>query len=96
MAVLAMEAIGIARSGQALSLAEAGKLSIRGPHPMWTFGGNKARGHALGASGMYQIVEAALQLCGQAKDNQVAGAEVALVQCLGSFGSTAITHVLSR
>jgi acetyl-CoA C-acetyltransferase len=96
MGALSMEAVGISKPGQALGLAEDGLLSIRGPRPMWTFGGNKARGNALGASGMYQIVEAAMQLCEKAGDNQVPDARVALVQCLGSFGSTAVTHVLAR
>jgi acetyl-CoA C-acetyltransferase len=63
---------------------------------MWTFGGNKARGHAPGASGVYQVVESVLQLRGTAGENQVDGAELALVQCLGSFGATAVTHVLKR
>ena len=45
---------------------------------------------------MYQAVEAALQLRGQAGENQVKDAEVALVQSLGGPASTAVTHVLER
>ena len=93
--VLSIEAIGLARPGRALELAERGDLHIRGARPMWTFGGNKSRGNPFGASGLYQVVEAALQLRGDAGPNQVAGASTAFVQCLGSFGSTAVTHVLS-
>jgi acetyl-CoA C-acetyltransferase len=96
MAALSLEAVGLAEPGQALSLAGEGALSIYGTHPAWTFGGHKSRGHAIGAAGLYQVVEAALQLRGQAGDNQVRGATTALVQCLGSFGSTAVTHVLRR
>ncbi len=96
MGALSLEAIGLADKGQALKLAEGDALSLKGAHPAWTFGGHKARGHTLGASGMYQIVEAALQLRGDAGQNQVADARTALVQSLGSFGSTAFTHVLSR
>lgn len=94
MAALSLEAIGLAKPGQALSLADGDALAIDGPHPTWTFGGHKSRGNALGAAGLYQVVEAALQLRGQAGDNQVRGATSALVQCLGSFSSQAVTHVL--
>ncbi|MCP4603154.1 MAG: thiolase family protein [Proteobacteria bacterium] len=96
MAALSLEAVGLSEPGQALALAAGDALTIDGPHPTWTFGGHKARGHTLGASGLYQVVEAALQLRSDAGDNQVRGAETALVQSLGSFGSTAITHILSR
>jgi acetyl-CoA C-acetyltransferase len=50
----------------------------------------------LGAAGMYQIVEASLQLRGEAGPNQVPGARRALVQALGGAAATAITHVLER
>jgi acetyl-CoA C-acetyltransferase len=43
---------------------------------------------------VYQIVEAALQLRGEAGANQAAQARRALVQTLGGPASTAITHVL--
>ena len=62
--------------------------------PRGTFGGLKARGHPVGASGAYQIVEAAAQLRGEAGANQVAGARVALTQSIGGHGSIAVTHVL--
>ena len=94
LAALSVEAVGLADRGRALEAA-AGDAFVRGgPKPLWTFGGLKARGHAPGASGVYQIVEAALQLRGEAGAAQVRGASAALVQCLGSFGSTAVTHIL--
>jgi acetyl-CoA acetyltransferase len=49
---------------------------------------------APGASGVYQLVEAVSGLRGDAGDNQVPGATKALVQCLGSFGAQAVTHIL--
>jgi acetyl-CoA C-acetyltransferase len=59
-----------------------------------TAGGLKARGNPGGASGAYQVVEAVLQLRGQAGANQVANARRALVQCLGGPAASAATHVL--
>jgi len=96
IAALAIEAIGLADAGRALLSAEQGEFRIGGRFPLWTFGGNKARGHAPGASGLYQIVESVLQLRGTAGENQVKDAKLALVQCLGSFGATAVTHVLGQ
>ncbi len=96
MAALSLEAVGIAEPGRALEAAANGLLSIEGKRPTFTFGGHKARGHAIGASGVYQVVEATAQIRGEAGENQVSGATSALVQCLGSFGSTAVTHVLGR
>ena len=57
-------------------------------------GGLKARGFPLGAAGVYQAVDAVTQLRGQAGENQVQGARVALVQSLGGPASTAVTHIL--
>jgi len=94
LAVLSIEAVGLADRGHALARAQAGDFLLGGAIPLWTFGGLKARGNAAGAAGVYQVVEAALQLKGAAGDNQVAGARLALVQCLGSFGAMAVTHVL--
>lgn len=94
--LLSLEAAGLAPRGEGWKLAESGALAIGGKLPVNTMGGFKARGHPLGASGVYQIVEAALQLRGQAGNNQVSGAQCALVQCLGGPASTAVTHVLER
>jgi len=59
-------------------------------------GGLKARGNPWGATGVYQAVEAALQLRWQAANNQIPGAKWGMVQCLGGPASTAITHIFER
>ena len=64
------------------------------PSPPWA--GLKARGNPGGATGVYQAVEATLQLRGCAGGAQVPGARRALIQCLGGPASSAITHVLER
>jgi acetyl-CoA C-acetyltransferase len=69
---------------------------LDGKIPISTFGGLKARGYPGGATGVYQIVEAVIQLMGLAGDNQVKGAKNALVQSLGGPASTVVTHILSR
>jgi len=91
---MSLEACGFAPRGEALKRAAHGCFSPGGCVPLSTFGGLKARGHPVGASGAYQIVEAAMQLRGEAGANQVPGARVALTQSVGGHGSIAVTHVL--
>ena len=94
LAALALEACGLAERGQGWQLARDGEIGRRGRVPMSTFGGLKARGNPIGATGLYQIVEAAQQVRGTAGDCQVSGARVALAQNLGGTGATAVTHIL--
>jgi acetyl-CoA C-acetyltransferase len=95
-AVLSLEAADLARPGEGWKLGADGSLRPGGRMPVMTMGGLKARGNPLAAAGMYQIVEAALQLRGQAGAAQLPRARRALVQSLGGPASTAITHVLER
>ncbi|MCE1255514.1 MAG: thiolase domain-containing protein [Anaerolineae bacterium] len=95
-APLALEAAGFAARGEGCKLAENDALALTGKLPILTMGGGKARGYALGAAGLYQVVEAVLQLRGQAGLNQVKNARRALVQSLGGAASTVVTHVLEK
>lgn len=94
-AALSLEAAGFASQGQGWLLAKPEVIGLKGQIPVATFGGLKARGHPIGATGVYQAVEATLQLRGEAGENQVSGAKLALIQCLGGMASTAAAHVLS-
>ncbi|MCB9006197.1 MAG: thiolase domain-containing protein [Ardenticatenaceae bacterium] len=96
MAALSLEAAGFAAPGEGWQLARDGEIGRNGRIPISTFGGLKARGNPGGATGMYQIVEVARQLRGQAGDNQIADAKVGMAQNLGGSGATAVTHVLSN
>jgi acetyl-CoA C-acetyltransferase len=93
-AALVLEASGFYERGTAPRHAADGAITISGTTPVATGGGNKARGDVAGAAGVYQIVELARQLRGEAGKAQVAGAHVAFAQCLGGVGATAVTHVL--
>jgi acetyl-CoA C-acetyltransferase len=95
-AVLSLEAAGFAAPGEGWKLGQDGCLDLHGSLPIQTMGGMKARGNSLAASGVYQAVEAALQLRGEAGANQIEGARRALIQSLGGPASTAVTHVLER
>lgn len=95
--VLSLEAAGFAARGAGWRMAQNGgeAIGLTGTLPISTFGGLKARGNPVGATGVYQAVEAVQQLRGRAGKNQVVNAKVACIQNLGGIASTAITHVLT-
>jgi acetyl-CoA C-acetyltransferase len=93
-ALLSLEAAGYAERGEGWRLAQDNCLGLGGSLPICTMGGSKARGNPGGAVGVYQAVEAVIQLRGLAGDNQVKDARRAMIQCLGGPSSTAATHIL--
>jgi acetyl-CoA C-acetyltransferase len=95
-AALCLEAAGFAPAGQGWKLAADGSIALTGQIPCATQGGSKGRGDPGGATGVYQAVEAVLQLQGRAGQNQIQAAKVAMIQCLGGPASTAVTHLLER
>jgi acetyl-CoA C-acetyltransferase len=96
MAALSLEAAGFADKGQGVRVAMDGEIGIDGRIPICTMGGLKARGHPVGATGMYQIVEAVQQLRGLAGENQVKNARLGMTQNVGGSGATVATHILER
>ena len=96
IAALSLEAAGFAERGRGWQLAQDDQLGLHGLLPIATFGGLKARGNPIGATGVYQAVEATLQLRGYAGSNQVPNARRALIQSLSGPAASAVTHVLER
>jgi len=94
MAVLSLEASGFAKRGQGIILGLEDEINPNGKIPITTRGGLKARGHPVGATGIYQIVEVVEQLRGQAGSTQVKGAKIGMAQNIGGSGATIITHIL--
>ena len=64
--------------------------------PITTFGGLKARGHPVGATGIYQMVECFLQLTDAAGENQVHGARTAMSQNFSGAAAVVFTHIMER
>jgi len=96
MAALSLEANGFAEPGRGPTLAKNGSIKIDGRIPVATRGGLKARGHPVGATGMYQIVEVVQQLRGKAGETQVPRFDFGMAQNIGGSGSNIVTHVLKR
>lgn len=96
MAALSLETCGFAERGQGVRVAQAGDILPNGRIPICTMGGLKGRGHPVGATGLYQIAEATLQLRGEAGEAQIDGARIAMTQNIGGSGATIATHILER
>lgn len=94
MTPLILESLGLYPKGEGWCAAVEGEIALDGKVPISTFGGLKARGHPVGATGMYQLVEATHQLRGEAGGNQVPDARTALVQNMGGTGATISVHIL--
>ena len=94
MSALSLEACGFAERGQGVRLGLDDEISPNGRVPVCTRGGLKARGHPVGATGIYQIVEVVQQLRGECGQTQVDGAKIGMAQNIGGSGATIITHIL--
>jgi acetyl-CoA C-acetyltransferase len=93
MACLSLEAGGFAERGKGPKLAMDDEIRPNGRIPIATRGGLKARGHPIGATGMYQIVEVVQQLRGDCGETQVENARIGMSQNIGGSGSNIITHI---
>ncbi len=78
MAALSLEACGFAERGQGPRLGLDGEICRKGRIPIATRGGLKARGHPVGATGAYQVLEIVQQLRGEAGDNQIEDARIGM------------------
>ena len=94
MSALSLEACGFAERGKGPELGLEDEILPMGRIPITTLGGLKARGHPVGATGVYQIVEVVQQLRGEAGVTQVPGARIGMAQSIGGSGASIITHLL--
>jgi acetyl-CoA C-acetyltransferase len=94
MSALSLEAGGFAAPGQGPRMGLDGELGADGRLPIATHGGLKARGHPVGATGVYQIVEVVRQLWGEAGRNQLSRAHLGMAQNVGGSGATIVTTIL--
>jgi acetyl-CoA C-acetyltransferase len=93
---LALEDMGFAGKGEAVKLWREGRFA-KGDKPEVNFsGGLKARGHPVGATGVYQLVEATMQLRGDFPGYKASDPEIAATQNIGGVGTYSIVSVVKR
>jgi len=84
--ILALEDIGLCAPGKATRAIQNGDTTLEGRLPVNPSGGLKARGHALAATGLAQVVEIVWQLTGRAWGRQVK-AKVGLAHSIGGMAT---------
>jgi acetyl-CoA C-acetyltransferase len=94
--IMASEDLGFFKKGEGGPAALAGATCQRGEKPINTSGGLKAKGHPVGATGVAQICELAIQLRGEAGERQVEKHEIGLAQNLGGSGATSVVTILGK
>jgi acetyl-CoA C-acetyltransferase len=92
--IVALEDLGFVQPGEGGPYSSAQCTVLNGPRPVNASGGLKAKGHPVGATGVGQICDAAIQIRGEAGDIQVARHSLGLAQNLGGSGATAVVTIL--
>jgi acetyl-CoA C-acetyltransferase len=92
--IIATEDLGFVKKGEGGAYALQGCTSLTGPRPVNTSGGLKAKGHPVGATGVGQICDIAIQIRGEAGERQIAKNSLGLAQNLGGSGATAVVTIL--
>lgn len=95
-AYTSIEDLGFAPKGEAPKLFKGGRFQ-KGDKPEINFsGGLKARGHPVGATGVYQVVESVMQLRGDFPGYKASDPEIALVHNIGGISAIASVAILKR
>ncbi|MDK2372956.1 MAG: hypothetical protein QI197_06215 [Candidatus Korarchaeota archaeon] len=94
MGYVEVEELGLAERGKASLLFSSGDARRDGSTPINPEGGLKARGNPVGATGVYQMAEAFLQITERAEGWQVPGAKNGLVLSVGGLGANSVVHLV--
>jgi acetyl-CoA C-acetyltransferase len=92
--IIATEDLGFVAKGMGGAYALEGCTSLKGPRPINTSGGLKSKGHPVGATGVAQICDVAMQIRGEAGERQLDRHSLGLAQNLGGSGATAVVTIL--
>jgi acetyl-CoA C-acetyltransferase len=96
VAALGLEAAGYFARGDGWRYHHRNEVDCRRVPVIQCMGGLKGKGHPVGASGIYQVIDVCTQLRGQAGVNQVSPAAIGVAQSLGGLAASAYTTVLRR
>jgi acetyl-CoA acetyltransferase len=88
-----IEELGLCPVDEAPCLLREGVFDLNGRLPINTDGGLMGRGHAMGATGLAQVIELVTQIRGEAGDRQVAKARVGLAHNMGAGPNSSVTIV---
>ncbi|MCS7112195.1 MAG: thiolase domain-containing protein [Ignisphaera sp.] len=95
-ALLSIEGLGFADLGESWKLVKDGRFAVGDKPSVNLSGGLKARGHPVGATGVYQIAEIAMQLRGDFPGVKLDKAEKGLAMNTGGVGTLTSVVILKR
>jgi acetyl-CoA C-acetyltransferase len=91
---MAIDHFGLTAPGESWKAIEQGVIELGGKLPINPSGGLIGAGHPVGATGTRQLLDAALQVTGQAGDYQVNGARRVATLNIGGSGTTTVVHIV--
>ncbi len=94
--IIAIEDVGFVNKGEGGPYSEAGHTTLAGELPVNTSGGLKSKGHPVGATGVAQLCDLAIQIRGEAGQRQLARNSRGLAQNLGGSGATCVVTILEK
>lgn len=93
--IIALEAMGFFKYGEAWKATVEGVTSLDGDLPVNPDGGLIGKGHPVGATGVSQVYTVVKQLRGEADCNQLKDVETAMTDTLGGDFGTLVNVILS-
>ncbi|GIW40009.1 MAG: acetyl-CoA acetyltransferase [Candidatus Binatia bacterium] len=91
---MAIDHFGITAPGESWKAIEDGTIELGGKMPINPSGGLIGCGHPVGATGVRQVLDAYLQVTGQAGEYQVEGARRVATLNIGGSGTTSVSFVV--
>ena len=91
---MAIDHFGLTEPGQSWRAVESGDIELGGRLPVNPSGGLIGGGHPVGATGARMLLDAARQVCGQAGDYQVEGAQRAATLNIGGSCATVVSFIV--
>ena len=94
--IMQLEALGLFPYGEGGKAVLEGGISVNGRCPTNTDGGNMGRGHSSGGDGLFQVMECAIQLRGEAGERQVPKPKIAVCHDVGGIVAHCTVVVLGN
>ena len=91
---MAIDHFGLTAPGQSWKAIEEGVIDFGGKLPINPSGGLIGAGHPVGATGVRQILDASLQVTGNAGNYQVANAKRFATLNIGGSGTTSVSFIV--
>lgn len=94
--VMALEDLGLCKIGEGGKFTLEGQTALNSKISVNPSGGLKSKGHPVGATGIYQVIEMFHQLRNEAGKRQVSNNKIGVTQNIGGSGATCVVNVFSR